>query len=112
MLLWPNKLQCKIMSYDIKLMVKVSNLYYKDSLTQEEISKKLKISKYQVNRILKKAVRSGIVQVNIIDPTVSISSTENNLEKRFGLKRAIVIENYGLSDTELSGIKFNQMYII
>src|SRR4030066_347042 len=89
------------MSYNVKLMVKVSNLYYKDSLTQEEISKKLKISKYQVNRILKKAVSSGIVQVNIIDPTVSISSVETDLEKRFGLKRAIVVENSGLSDLEL-----------
>ena len=89
------------MSYNVKLMVKVSNLYYKDSLTQEEISKKLKISKYQVNRILKKAVSSGIVQINIIDPTVSMSNLENDLEKRFGLKRAIVVENYGLSDIEL-----------
>ena len=89
------------MSYNVKLMVKVSNLYYKDSLTQDEISKKLKISKYQVNRILKKAVSSGIVQINIIDPTVSISNLENDLEKRFGLKRAIVVENYGLSDIEL-----------
>ena len=89
------------MSYNVKLMVKVSNLYYKDSLTQDEISKRLKISKYQVNRILKRAVSSGIVQINIIDPTVSISNLENDLEKRFGLKRAIVVENYGLSNIEL-----------
>lgn len=89
------------MGYNIKLMVKVSSLYYKDNLNQEEISKKLKISKYQVNRILKKAVSSGIVQINIIDPTVSVSNLENDLEKRFGLKRAIVVENDGLPDTEL-----------
>jgi len=89
------------MGYNVKLVVKVSNLYYKDSLTQEEISKKLKISKYQVNRILKKAVSSGIVQISIMDPTASISNLENDLEKRFGLKRAIVVENYGLSDIEL-----------
>jgi DNA-binding transcriptional regulator LsrR (DeoR family) len=89
------------MSYNIKLMVKVSNLYYKDSLTQEEVSEKLKISKYQVNRILKKAISSGIVQINIIDPTINISNLEVELEKKFGLKRAIVVENYGLSDIEL-----------
>lgn len=89
------------MSYNIKLMVKVSNLYYKDNLTQEEISEKLKISKYQVNRILKKAISSGIVQINIIDPTVNISTLEDKLEKLFNLKRAIVVDNYGLSDIEL-----------
>ena len=89
------------MSYNIKLMVKVSNLYYKDNLTQEDISQKLKISKYQVSRILKKAVDSGVVQINIIDPTANISTLEDKLEKTFNLKRAIVVDNYGLSDIEL-----------
>jgi deoxyribonucleoside regulator len=89
------------MAYNTKLMVKVANLYYKDKLNQEEIGSKLKISKYQVNRILKKAMDLGIVQINIIDPTFNISSLEEELEKRFGLKRAIVIENNGLPDIEL-----------
>jgi len=89
------------MTYDIKLMVKVASLYYKDGLTQEDISRKLKISKYQVNRILKRAVNTGVVQINIIDPTKGISSLEEKLEKRFGLKRAIVVENSGLSEVEL-----------
>jgi len=89
------------MAYDIKTMVKVSNLYYKDNLTQGDISKKLKISKYQVNRILKRALGSGIVQINIIDPTTNISNLEEKLEKKFNLKRAIVVDNLGLSDIEL-----------
>jgi len=89
------------MAYNTKLMVKVSNLYYKDSLTQDEIAKKLKVSKYQVNRILKKALAAGIVKITIIDPTSSISALEEGLEKSFGLKRAIVVENLGLSDMEL-----------
>jgi deoxyribonucleoside regulator len=89
------------MAYNTKLMVKVANLYYRDNLNQEEIGKKLKISKYRVNRILKKALELGIVQINIIDPTFNISTLEDELEKRFGLKRAIVIENNGLSDPEL-----------
>jgi len=89
------------MSYNTKLVIKVANLYYKDGLTQESISKKLKISKYQVNRILKKAVSSGIVQINIIDPASNISNLEEKLERKFNLKRAIVVENDGLSDIEL-----------
>ncbi|MBN1298966.1 MAG: sugar-binding transcriptional regulator [Actinobacteria bacterium] len=89
------------MAYNTKLMVKVSTLYYNDNLTQDEIAKKLKISKYQVNRILKKAISTGIVKINIIDPTSGVSLLEEELEKRFGLKRAIVIENFGLSDIEL-----------
>ena len=89
------------MTYNIKLIVKVASLYYKDQLNQEEIAKKLKVSKYQVNRILKKALDSGIVQITIIDPSTGVSNLEDQMEKRFELKRAIVIENSGLSDVEL-----------
>ena len=89
------------MAYNTKLIVKVSRLYYKDGLTQDEIAEKLKISKYQVNRILKKALSLGIVKITIIDPSSSISVFEEKLENTFGLKRAIVVENFGLSDIEL-----------
>ena len=89
------------MAYDIKIMVKVATLYYKDNITQDNISKKLKISKYQVNRILKRALETGIVKVSISDPTISVAPLEEKLEKRFNLRRAIVVDNYGLSDIEL-----------
>ncbi|MCE5328883.1 sugar-binding transcriptional regulator [bacterium] len=89
------------MAYDFKLMVKVSTLYYKDGLTQDDISKKLKISKYQVNRILKRAVETGIVQISINDSLTHITEYEEKLEKQFNLKRAIVVDNSGLSDKEL-----------
>jgi deoxyribonucleoside regulator len=89
------------MAYNIKLMVKVSTLYYKDGLTQDEIAQKIKVSKYQVNRILKKAVLSGIVKITINDPTSGVSDLESELEKSFGLKRVVVVENFGLSDIEL-----------
>jgi deoxyribonucleoside regulator len=82
-------------------MVKVASLYYKENLKQESIARRLKISKYQVNRILKKALNSGMVQINIIDPIKNISDLEDRLEKKFNLKRAIVVDNFGLSDTEL-----------
>ena len=67
------------MSYNIKLMVKVANLYYKEQLNQEEIAIKLKVSKYKVNRILKKALNSGIVQITIIDPSTGISNLEEEM---------------------------------
>lgn len=67
------------MAYDIKLVVKVSYLYYKCGLKQESVARKLKISKYKVTRILKKALNSGIVQINIIDPTINVSSFKEKL---------------------------------
>ncbi|MHB1346160.1 MAG: sugar-binding transcriptional regulator [Candidatus Humimicrobiaceae bacterium] len=89
------------MAYDFKLMVKVATLYYKDGLTQDDISKKIKISKYQVNRILKRSVETGVVKISINDSMANISELEEKLEKAFSLKRAIVVDNSGLSDKEL-----------
>ena len=89
------------MAYDFKLMVKVASLYYKDGLTQDDISKKIKISKYQVNRILKRSIETGVVHISINDSMANITDLEDKLEKVFNLKRAIVVDNLGLSDKEL-----------
>ena len=89
------------MGYDTKLMVKVAKLYYKEKLAQLEIAKRIKISKYQVTRLIKMAEKVGIVQINIVDPATNVSSLEEKMEVQFGLKRAIVVENKGLSDSEL-----------
>jgi len=67
------------MAYEIKLMVNASYLYYKRGLKQESVARKLNISKYKVTRILKKALSSGIVQINVIDPTINVSSLKEKL---------------------------------
>ena len=42
------------MSYDLSLLIKVAVLYYRYDLKQETIARRLKISKYKVNRVLKR----------------------------------------------------------
>ena len=54
------------MSYDNDVMIKVAQLYYKKRLKQESVAKRLGISKYKVNRMLKEARKKGIVQINIV----------------------------------------------
>jgi len=89
------------MTYDFKLVIKAATLHYKEGLTQDDISRKLKISKYQVNRIIKRALETGIVHITINDSLANISEYEEKLEKELNLKRAIVVDNFGLSDKEL-----------
>ena len=50
----------------LKLMIKVATLYYKEKLKQESVARRLDISKYKVNRVLKEALKEGIVQIMII----------------------------------------------
>ncbi|MBM3712326.1 MAG: sugar-binding transcriptional regulator [Actinobacteria bacterium] len=89
------------MAYNIKLMVKVAKLYFNNKLPQLEIARKLKISKYQVTRLLKMAEKMRIVKIIISDPTLNVTSLEERLEEGFNLKRAIVVENKGLSVDEI-----------
>ena len=56
------------MTYKTELMYKVANLYYLNEFKQETIGRKLKISKYKVNRMLKKAKEEGMIQIRVVKP--------------------------------------------
>lgn len=49
-------------------LVRVSELYYKQNLTQEEIGKAVGRSRADVNRMLKKAEEEGVVTIVVADP--------------------------------------------
>ena len=56
------------MSYNLELLYKVAKLYYMEDLKQESIGRRLKVSKYTVSRILKKAKKEGIIQIKVLKP--------------------------------------------
>jgi len=78
------------MTYDIDLIVEISYLYYKSRLKQESIARELNISRYKVTRVLKSALRNGIVQFKIIDPTIYTPQFGENIEKDFNSKDCIL----------------------
>ena len=80
-----------------RLLVKVSRFYYEQELTQSEISKRLRLSRQKVQRLLKQAKDQGIVRITIRPVIGAFPDIERILEDRFGLKEAVVIEttNYG-----------------
>ena len=56
------------MSYSIELQHKVAKLYYIEDLKQESIGRMLKMSKYKVSRILKRARDNGLVKIQVLSP--------------------------------------------
>lgn len=77
-----------------KLMVKVCNLYYIDDLKQEEIAKKLGISRPTISRLLKDAKEAGIVKIQIISPFANdYIDLEKSLEMKYGLKNVIIVND-------------------
>lgn len=78
--------------------VKIAYYYYKIGLTQEEIAKKMFMSRQRVNRILKRCVETGIVKITIQDCRQRSVELEEQLERRLGLNEAVVVETGPDSD--------------
>ena len=86
--------------YDRRLVLKVSQLFYRAGCSQTEIADRLRLSRFQVARLLKVALEDGYVTVKILEPDRWHSELERELEKRFGLRAAIVIDTEDASDAD------------
>jgi DNA-binding transcriptional regulator LsrR (DeoR family) len=77
---------------DLRLLSKVSKLYYEQGLTQQEISERLRLSRPKVSRLIQQAHNEGIVQITVLSPPGSHAELEQRLEQKFGLHEVIVTE--------------------
>ena len=83
---------------DRRLLVKVARLYYEQDMTQSKIGQQLHISRQKVQRLLQQARDENIVQI-WIEPIMGIhSGLETELENRFGLDEALVVETTAYDD--------------
>lgn len=79
---------------DMRLIYKCCSLYYEDEKSQHEISESLGISRPSVSRMLKLGRELRIVSITVNNPdNVTYGKLERTLEKKFGLKEAIVVED-------------------
>ncbi|MFZ4450375.1 sugar-binding transcriptional regulator [Salibacterium aidingense] len=76
---------------DRRQMVKIAKLYYLESWTQSEISKKVGLSRPIISKMLHQAKEAGIVEIYINDETLHTVELENKIEKKYGLKDAVVV---------------------
>ena len=53
---------------ELRMMLRVAQLYHKDKLKQAEISQNLHVSQATVSRLLKRAEDGGVVRVTITAP--------------------------------------------
>lgn len=79
----------------IEKIVLVANLYYKNKLSQQDIAKRLGVSRPWVSKLLSKADNLGIVKIEISSPLSGNSILEDRLMEKYGLSHAGVIDNTG-----------------
>lgn len=80
----------------------IASLYYKDKLSQQEIAKKLNISRPWVSKLLSRAEELGIVKIEIESPILGNASLEEQLCKKYDLQYASVIDNHDSSRDYIS----------
>lgn len=76
---------------ELRLLLKVSQMYYEDEIKQDKIAKELGIYRTTISRLLKKAREEGIVKIQINKKLLKTYETEQKLINTFGLKEAIVV---------------------
>ena len=77
---------------DYRLLNKVSRYYYESDLSEEQIATRLHLSRSKVSRILKQAREVGVIQISIISPSGICPDLEQQLEERFNLREAYVVD--------------------
>ena len=78
---------------ELRLMTKVARMYHERELTQPEIAAQLDLSQATVSRLLKRARQEGIVRISVNVPVGAYPELEEALQKKFGLKAAVVVES-------------------
>ncbi|MEX0779041.1 MAG: sugar-binding transcriptional regulator [Balneolales bacterium] len=86
---------------DLRLISKVSSLYYYQNLNQQAIAKRLQLSRLKISRLLKQARDQGIVQISIAFPDDNFIGLETKLEEKYHLKEVVIVES-SISENSIS----------
>jgi DNA-binding transcriptional regulator LsrR (DeoR family) len=73
-------------------MAEVARLYYVRELTQQQIAQRLGMSRFKVLRLLEQARSEGVIRFEIDEPVPVLDDLSRELEDRFSLELAVVVE--------------------
>ncbi len=88
----------------VRLMTKVAHMYHEQGIRQTEIADALHISQAKVSRLLKRAGEVGIVKTIVVVSPGLQTELETQLEQRFGLLEAVVVDVVGEEAEIIAGL--------
>jgi lsr operon transcriptional repressor len=77
-----------------EMLLRVAWHYYKDELTQDEIARRLSVSRASVGRMLDRARKVGLVSISISSEYLASFELCTRLCEAFGLREALVVPDY------------------
>jgi deoxyribonucleoside regulator len=84
----------------VYLLLQVAGLYYEQGLTQEEIARRVNLSRSNVSRLLTQARHQGLVEIRVRRPVPTVPTLESELKSSFKLHDAHVLAN-GMRSTDM-----------
>ncbi|MGX7091118.1 sugar-binding transcriptional regulator [Hutsoniella sourekii] len=89
-------------------IVKVATMYYEEGLTQAEIARQRGVSRSLIAKYLNDAKQAGIVHIHISSESIHSVRLARQLEKKYQLTNAIVVDSYDLKAEEVQQIVSQQ----
>jgi len=77
-----------------ELLLRVAWFYYKDELTQDEIARRLSVSRASVGRMLDRARKVGLVSINLNADHLDAFEVSSELRRTFSLTEALVVPDH------------------
>ncbi len=94
------------MRFDNRDIIKVAHYYYNIGLNQQEIADKFSMSRQRVNRLLKKALSEGVVEIKVRGYNNSNAMLESQLESKLLLREAVVVDSNDMSTLSATSIEY------
>jgi deoxyribonucleoside regulator len=86
---------------ELQLMVQVARMYHQNGLTQEDVARRMNLTRQKVSRLLIAARSHGIVRTVVFDPTPGDSDLGKELKSRFHLHEVVLTPGENLEGTQL-----------
>ena len=77
-----------------ELLLRVAWFYYKDELTQDEIARRLSVSRASVGRMLDRARKVGLVSISLNADHLDAFEVSSELRRTFSLTEALVVPDH------------------
>lgn len=84
------------------LLVRLAWLYYVAGLNQEEIGKRLQLSRFKITRLLAQAREKGIVKISLDPRSAETVEIAERLAATYGLTECIVTPPLGTDDEDMA----------
>lgn len=78
------------MEFQKKQMQEAAILYYEKKHTQNEIAKKMNLSRQTVSKLLNDAIKEKIVEIKIHNPEIDCKELEQEICDRFNIRNAVI----------------------